>query len=131
MGLLSVEDLKTYYFTGAGQVKAVDGVSFTLDKGESLGIAGESGCGKSTLGLSLIRLVKGGGIVGGEIKLYDKSLLTLSDRELNELRWKRISLISQAAMGALNPADSGGHKGPFRGKQEERVGTGEEPAEGG
>jgi len=108
MGLLSVEDLKTYYFTGAGQVKAVDGVSFTLDKGESLGVAGESGCGKSTLGLSLIRLVKGGGIVGGEIKLYDKSLLTLSDRELNELRWKRISLISQAAMGALNPVYSVG-----------------------
>lgn len=106
MGLLSVENLKTYYFTGAGKVKAVDGVSFTLDKGESLGIAGESGCGKSTLGLSLMRLVKGGGIVGGEIKLYDKSLLTLSDREFNELRWKRISLISQAAMGALNPVYS-------------------------
>jgi len=103
MTLLSVENLKTYYVTGAGYVKAVDGVSFALERGESLGIAGESGCGKSTLGLSLMRLIKGGEIVGGTITLNDVSLLEMSQREFNRLRWETISLISQAAMGALNP----------------------------
>jgi len=101
--LLSVENLKTYYSTSSGFVKAVDGVSFNLEKGESLGLAGESGCGKSTLGFSLMRLVKGGEVVGGNIKLNGMPLLEMSDREFNRIRWEKISLISQAAMGALNP----------------------------
>jgi peptide/nickel transport system ATP-binding protein len=100
--LLSVQNLKTHYVTGSGLVKAVDGVSFVLEKGESLGLAGESGCGKSTLGSSLMRLVKGGE-VGGTVMLDGIPLLEISDREFNRLRWKKISLISQAAMGALNP----------------------------
>ena len=103
MTLLSVENLKTYYSTSGGFVKAVDGVSFNLEKGESLGLAGESGCGKSTLGFSLMRLVKGGEVVGGNIKLNGMPLLEMSDREFNRIRWDKISLISQAAMGALNP----------------------------
>lgn len=103
MTLLSVENLKTYYSTSSGFVKAVDGVSFNLEKGESLGLAGESGCGKSTLGFSLMRLVKGGEVVGGNIKLNGMPLLEMSDREFNRIRWEKISLISQAAMGALNP----------------------------
>lgn len=103
MPLLTVEDLRTYYFTERGSVKAVDGVSFSLDKGQSLGIAGESGCGKSTIALSLMRLIKGGGIVSGRIILNDTSLLEMPKREFNRIRWKRISMVSQAAMGALNP----------------------------
>jgi peptide/nickel transport system ATP-binding protein len=103
MTLLSVENLKTYYSTSSGFVKAVDGVSFNLEKGESLGLAGESGCGKSTLGFSLMRLVKGGEVVGGNIKLNGIPLLELSNRAFNRIRWEKISLISQAAMGALNP----------------------------
>ena len=103
MTLLSVENLKTYYSTSGGFVKAVDGVSFNLEKGETLGLAGESGCGKSTLGFSLMRLVKGGEVVGGNIKLNGMPLLEMSDREFNRIRWDKISLISQAAMGALNP----------------------------
>jgi len=95
--------LRTHYFTEAGPVKAVDGVSFTLDKGESIGIAGESGCGKTTLAMSLMRLIKGGAVVGGKIHLGDISLLDMSINEFRKIRWERISLVSQAAMGALNP----------------------------
>jgi peptide/nickel transport system ATP-binding protein len=101
--LLSVENLKTYYSTSSGFVKAVDGVSFNIEKGESLGLAGESGCGKSTLGFSLMRLIKGGKVVDGKITLNGIPLLEMSDRQFNRLRWEKISLISQAAMGALNP----------------------------
>jgi oligopeptide/dipeptide ABC transporter ATP-binding protein len=103
MSLLTVEDLRTYYFIQKGAVKAVDGVSFKLERGQSLGIAGESGCGKSTLALSLIRLIKGGRIVSGSIILDGTSLLEMPLREFRRIRWKRISMVSQAAMGALNP----------------------------
>ncbi len=103
MPLLTVENLRTYYFTERGSVKAVDGVSFTLDKGQSLGIAGESGCGKSTVALSLMRLIKGGRIVTGRIMLDSTPLLEIPEREFNHIRGKKISMVSQAAMGALNP----------------------------
>ena len=103
MDLLSVQNLKTHYFMKAGIVKAVDGVSFSVQKGESIGLAGESGCGKSTIALSLMRLIKGGRIVDGDIRLNGKSLLELSEKEFNRVRWEKISLISQAAMGGLNP----------------------------
>jgi oligopeptide/dipeptide ABC transporter ATP-binding protein len=103
MSFLTVEDLRTYYFILRGSVKAVDGVSFTLERGQSLGIAGESGCGKSTIALSLMRLIKGGRIVSGRIILDGTSLLEMPIREFNRIRWKRISMVSQAAMGALNP----------------------------
>jgi len=103
MPILSVEDLRTYYFTDAGQVKAVDGVSFTLNKGESIGIAGESGCGKTTLAMSLMRLIKNGDVVGGRVLLDNVSLLDMPIEDFRKVRWDKISLVSQAAMGALNP----------------------------
>ncbi len=103
--LLEVADLKTYFYTTKGIVKAVDGISFTLNKGEVLGLAGESGCGKSTTAYSLIRLVPPPGrIVSGKIVFEGKDLLKLSDEEFRkEIRWKKISMVFQGAMNALNP----------------------------
>ncbi|MEM1780334.1 MAG: ABC transporter ATP-binding protein [Desulfurococcaceae archaeon] len=103
--LLSVESVKTYFYTTRGIVKAVDDVSFSLNKGESLGIAGESGCGKSTLAYTLIRLVPPPGrIVGGRIIFRGRDILKLSDEDFRrEIRWKGISMIFQGAMNALNP----------------------------
>lgn len=103
MPLLEVENLRTHYYTEAGPVKAADGVSFSLKAGESIGIAGESGCGKTTVAMSLMRLIKGGAVVGGKIMLGDLSLLDMPMNEFRKVRWERIALISQAAMGALNP----------------------------
>lgn len=103
MSLLTVKDLKTVYFTESGDLTAVDGVSFALDKGELLGIAGESGCGKSTIIMSIMRLIKSGDVVGGEIKFNDISLLEIPIKEFQKLRWKNIALVPQAAMNALNP----------------------------
>jgi peptide/nickel transport system ATP-binding protein len=102
MSVLSVEDLKTHYFIKNKPVKAVDGVSFTIDKGQSLGIAGESGCGKSTIALSIMRLIRTGKIEG-KILLEDQSILDLPEKEFNKLRWEKISMVSQAAMGGFNP----------------------------
>ena len=101
--LLTVQNLRTYYFTEMGVVKAVDGVSFTLNRGESMGIAGESGCGKSTIGLSLMRLVRSGKIVEGQIMLDGDNLVEISERQFRYIRGKRISMVNQGAMGALNP----------------------------
>ncbi|MHB8868821.1 MAG: ABC transporter ATP-binding protein [Thermoleophilia bacterium] len=104
MPLLAVDNLRTYYRTTRGQAKAVDGVSFGVEAGCSLGIAGESGCGKSTVALSLMRLVKGGEIVGGSVTLDGTALLEMPVREFNhDIRWQRISLVPQGAMGALDP----------------------------
>ncbi|MEB3765317.1 MAG: ABC transporter ATP-binding protein [Desulfurococcales archaeon] len=105
MALLEVENLRTYFYTLRGVVKAVDGVSFELEKGETLGIVGESGCGKSTLAWSLLRLVPPPGrIVGGQIRIDGKDIVGMSESEVRrEIRWKRISMIFQGAMNALNP----------------------------
>ncbi len=105
MVLLEVKNLRTYFYTLRGVVKAVDGVSFTLEKGETLGIVGESGCGKSTLAWSLLKLVPPPGrIVGGEIWVDGKNIVEMSDAEVRrEIRWKKISMIFQGAMNALNP----------------------------
>jgi peptide/nickel transport system ATP-binding protein len=105
---LRVENLKSYYFTSTGVVKAVDNVSFALNEGESLGIAGESACGKTTLGLSIMRmLLPPGRIVGGKIILNDTDVLAMSDKEFaKKVRWKRISMIFQGAMNALDPVYS-------------------------
>ena len=103
MNLLEVRDLKTVYFTEAGDLTAVDGVSFSLDKGDSLGIAGESGCGKSTVIMSLMRLIKSGYIAEGDITLDGISILNMPIKEFRKIRWKRIALVPQAAMNALNP----------------------------
>jgi len=105
---LRVENLKSYYFTSTGVVKAVDNVSFALNEGESLGIAGESACGKTTLGLSMMRmLLPPGKTVGGKIILNDTDVLAMSDKEFaKKVRWKRISMIFQGAMNALDPVYS-------------------------
>lgn len=105
MELLRIEGLKTYFYTGRGVVKAVDDISFTLNKGEVLGLAGESGCGKSTTGFSIIRLVPPPGrIVDGKIIFENRDILKLGMEEFRrEIRWKKISMIFQGAMNALNP----------------------------
>jgi len=103
--LLEVKNLKTYFYTTKGVVKAVDGVSFKLNKGEVLGIAGESGCGKSTTAYSLIRLVPPPGkIVDGQLIFEGRDILKLSEEDFRkQIRWKKISMVFQGAMNALNP----------------------------
>lgn len=103
--ILSVEDLRTYFFTRAGVVKAVDGVSFTVDEGESLGIAGESGCGKSITCLSIVRLVPqpAGRIVSGKILFEGQDLLTKKEEEMRQWRGKVIAMILQDPLTSLNP----------------------------
>ncbi len=103
--LLSVKDLRTYFETDDGTVKAVDGVSFDVRRGETLGIVGESGSGKSVLSLSLIRLVPQppGRIVAGEINFQGQDITGLSDADVRRIRGKRISMIFQDPMTSLNP----------------------------
>src|SRR6478736_5421191 len=95
--LLEVEDLRTHFFTRRGVVKAVDGVSFSVMPGETLGIVGESGSGKTMTSLSLLRLVPqpGGRIVGGKILFDGVDLLQLSEAEMREYRGSQISMILQ------------------------------------
>ncbi|HEY6013689.1 MAG TPA: ABC transporter ATP-binding protein [Candidatus Limnocylindrales bacterium] len=102
--LLEVEDLKTYFQLPSGVVHAVDGVSFKLDYGEALGIAGESGCGKTTTALSLVRLLPSNArIEGGSIRLFGIDLVPKDERQLRRYRWREISIVFQGAMNALNP----------------------------
>lgn len=103
--LLRVKDLKTWFETDDGTVKAVDGVSFELQKGETLGIVGESGSGKSVTNLSIIRLVPDppGKIVGGEIHFTGQNLLDLTEEQVRKIRGRRISMIFQDPMTSLNP----------------------------
>jgi len=103
---LEVRDLRTYIYTRRGIVKAVDGASFTVHAGETLGIVGESGSGKSMTCLSILRLVPepGGRIVGGEIVFDGQNLLTKSPEEMRQLRGSRIAMILQDPMASLNPA---------------------------
>lgn len=103
--LLQVKDLKTYFYTDDGIVKAVDGVDFTIKKGETLGMVGESGCGKSVSALSVLRLVQEppGKIVGGEIWFKGEDLLRKKPEEMRKIRGKDISMIFQEPMTSLNP----------------------------
>jgi len=102
--LLEVKDLQTHFPTRAGLVRAVDGVSFHLDRGELLGLVGESGCGKSITALSVMRLIAPPGkIVNGEILFDGKDLLKLSDAEMREMRGDDIAMIFQDPMTSLNP----------------------------
>ena len=105
MALLEVENLKMYFTTRGGDVHAVDDVTFNVEKGEILGIAGESGSGKTSIALALLKLLPSNGkIVGGKVILDGKDLTAMSDSVIRkEIRWKRISMVSQAAMNALNP----------------------------
>ncbi len=102
--LLQVDHLTTHFTLESGTVRAVDDVSFRLDDGEALGIAGESGCGKTTTALSLVRLLPSNArIVDGAVKLYGIDLVRKSDNALRRYRWREISIVFQGAMNALNP----------------------------
>ena len=102
--LLEVNNLRTHFPTRAGLVRAVDGVSFYLDRGELLGLVGESGCGKSMTALSVMRLIAPPGkIVGGEILFDGKDLLKFSDSEMRQMRGDDIAMIFQDPMTSLNP----------------------------
>jgi len=105
MNILEVKDLKTYFFTRWGTVKAVDGVSFSLKQGDSLGLVGESGCGKSVTCLSILRMEPrpAGRIMGGQILLQGDDLLRKSEREMEKIRGSKISMILQDTTTSLNP----------------------------
>jgi oligopeptide/dipeptide ABC transporter ATP-binding protein len=125
--LLVVENLKTYFTLESGTVKAVDGVSFTLDDGEALGIAGESGCGKTTTALSLVQLLPTNAtIVEGSIKLFGIDLVPKSENALRRYRWREISIVFQGAMNALNPVRRVGEQ--IAEPLEERLSMGTEDA---
>ena len=110
--LLKVENLKTYFFTHEGTVKAVDGISFSINRGETLGLVGESGCGKSVTALSIMRLIPHppGRIVSGEIYSEGKNLLKYNEKEMRNIRGKKISMIFQEPMTSLDPVFTIGHE---------------------
>ena len=102
--LLRVEDLRVEYLTAAGRVRVVDDVSFTLRRGEILGLAGESGSGKTTIALAILRLLKApAAITGGRILFEGRDILDFNEVELRRMRCRRIALVTQSAMNALNP----------------------------
>ncbi len=102
--LLEVRNLHTHYVTRLGTVRAVNGVSFTLEEGQVLGLVGESGSGKSTLALSLVRLMPfPGEVVGGEVLLNGRDLMQMTEIELQQIRGKEIGIVLQDANAALNP----------------------------
>src|SRR5499433_3488765 len=106
MMLLAVEDLRTHFFTRRGVTRAVDGVSFTLNAGETLALVGESGSGKSVTCLSLVRLVPepAGRIVGGRVTFAGEDLLQKSPAEMRRVRGKQIAMVLQDPLTSLNPA---------------------------
>ncbi len=110
--LLHVKDLKTYFYTHAGIVKAVDGISFSIKSGETLGIVGESGCGKSVTALSIMRLIADppGKIISGEIFFKKTDLLNLDKNKMMNIRGKNISMIFQEPMTSLDPVFTIGHE---------------------
>jgi peptide/nickel transport system ATP-binding protein len=103
--LLEVKGLKTHFFTDEGVVRAVDGIDFYIEKGETLGVVGESGCGKSVTALSIMRLIPTppGRIVSGEINYAGRNLLDLTPSQMRKVRGKEISMIFQEPMTSLNP----------------------------
>ena len=104
MPLLTVDNLTMHYMTREGPVRAVDGVSFSVEHGQSLGLVGESGCGKSSIATSLLKLLPdNASLLAGSVLLDGVDLLPLSEREMREYRWDRISMVFQAAMNSLDP----------------------------
>ena len=111
MALLEVNDLHTSFFTPAGEVKAVNGVSFNLDRGKVLGIVGESGSGKSVTAYSIMQILeKTGKIVSGSIKVDGKELVGISEKVMKTVRGNKISIIFQDPMTSLNPTYTIGHQ---------------------
>ena len=110
--LLEVENLRTYFYTEEGVSRAVDGVSFQVDKGETLGIVGESGCGKSVTNLSLMRLIPQppGKIVDGTITFDGQDILSMNDSKMRDIRGNDISMIFQEPMTSLNPVFTCGNQ---------------------
>jgi peptide/nickel transport system ATP-binding protein len=108
MPLLDIQDLKTYFTTLSGSVKAVDGITFQVEQGKATGLAGESGCGKTTAALSIMRILPfNGKIVGGKMLYKGKDLVQADDEVIREdIRWKEIAIVFQGAMNALNPVYS-------------------------
>ena len=105
--LLEVQDLRTYFFTEDGVVKAVDGVDFEVRRGEIFGLVGESGCGKSVTAMSILQLIDPPGqIAGGRIVFDGLSLLELPENQMVDLRGSRISMIFQQPQSSLNPVFS-------------------------
>ena len=102
---MQIEDLRTQFFTSQGTVQAVDGISYDVEKGETVAIVGESGCGKSVSALSILRLIPDppGRIVGGAIRFMGKNLLEMSDAEVRDIRGRQISMVFQEPMTSLNP----------------------------
>src|SRR5687768_15063177 len=101
---MEVRNLKTHFFTDDGIVKAVNDVSFSVEKGKTLGLVGESGCGKSVTAMSITRLVSPPGrIVGGQVLLNGRDLVPLTDHQMRQVRGAQISMIFQEPMTALNP----------------------------
>src|SRR6202035_5255853 len=102
--VLQVKDLKTQFFTDDGVVQAVDGVSFDLFPGETLGIVGESGCGKSVTAMSILGLVqRPGKIVGGQVMFKDRDLVKVSAEELRQVRGRDIAMIFEDPLSSMNP----------------------------
>ena len=111
MAMLEVKDLRTSFFTPAGEVKAVNGVSFNLDHGKVLGIVGESGSGKSVTAYSILQiLTHPGRIIGGSIRFNGQELVGLSDNEMRKIRGNKISIIFQDPMTSLNPVYTVGNQ---------------------
>ena len=112
MSLLEVKNLKTQFRTDDGSFLAVDDISFTLEKGKTLGIVGESGCGKSVTSLSIMRLIPSppGNIVGGEILFEGRNLLKLTEEEMRKIRGNEIAMIFQEPMTSLNPVFTCGYQ---------------------
>jgi len=105
MAVLDVDNLRVYYHTLRGPVRAVEGISFQVDTGTGLGLAGESGCGKTTAALAILKILpQGGRIMGGHILYKGKDISKINETEMRKkIRWKAISVVFQGAMNALNP----------------------------
>jgi oligopeptide/dipeptide ABC transporter ATP-binding protein len=110
--ILQVDNLRTHFFTADGVVPAVDGVSYHVNAGETLGVVGESGCGKSVTALSILRLVANppGRIIGGTVRFEGTNLLELGEPEMERIRGNQISMIFQEPMTSLNPLQTAGHQ---------------------
>ena len=103
--VIEIKNLQTYFYTREGELKAVDGLSYHVYKGESIGLVGESGCGKSISAMSILRLIPNppGRIIGGEILFQGKDLLKISEQEMRQIRGNRIAMIFQEPSTSLNP----------------------------